>query len=112
MDQASRPKAGAPGVYIDGKLSVLHEGAAGFEAAGRHVLIRAGRIEIQKNSTAGQICSRASPITSELIAMPEGADVSTWQCAHSSVVHVRRVGGRLIYVISTSLRHYTLQIWR
>src|SRR5260370_16707695 len=52
MSQATRPKAGAPGVYIDGKVSVLHEGHAGFDGAGRHALLRAGRIEIQKNSTA------------------------------------------------------------
>src|SRR5258708_31996607 len=95
MEQATRPKAGGRGVYIDGRLSVLHEGAAGFEAAGRHALIRAGRIEIQKNSTAGQACASASPITSKLSAMPEVADVSTWQSENRSVVHVGEKQRRL-----------------
>jgi hypothetical protein len=33
MEQAARPQLRPPGVYIDGKLNVLDEGAAGFEAA-------------------------------------------------------------------------------
>jgi hypothetical protein len=90
MEQAARPEPSAPGVYIDGKLTVLDEGTAGFEAARRHALVGAGGIEIKKESTAGQICSSAAPITTQLSAMPEVPDFSTWQSENRSAVEVRQ----------------------
>jgi len=50
MKQAARPERSAPRVYIDRKLRILNERAAGFEPARRHILIGASRIEIEEQS--------------------------------------------------------------
>jgi hypothetical protein len=86
MKQAGRPKPRPPGVYIDGKLNVLDEGAAGFEAACCHILVGADGIEIKKESMPGKICASTSPITSQLCAMPEVPDVSTRHSENRSIV--------------------------
>ena len=86
MKQAGRPKPRPPCIYIYGKLNVLYEGAAGFEAARCHVLVGAGGVEIKKESMPGKICASTSPITSQLCAMPEVPDVSTRHSENRSVV--------------------------
>jgi hypothetical protein len=47
MQQASRSKAGAPGVDIERSPRVL--GAAGFQSARRYILIIARRINVDEN---------------------------------------------------------------
>src|SRR5215469_17112962 len=90
MEQAARPEPGTPRVYVDRKLRILYERAAGFETTRRYVLIRANRVEIEEQSTTSEICANPSPVATELSTLPEVSSHRSRKSKHRPLVEVRQ----------------------
>src|SRR5262249_34983672 len=86
MDQAALPKPGTRGVDVYRSLDILHERAAGLDAARRHVLIGARRIKVKEQAVTGEICAQTAPVAGELGAFPDVAEFCAGESKYRPIV--------------------------
>src|SRR5262249_45191179 len=78
-------------------LIVLHERAAGLQAARGDVLVRARRVCIKEKSVTGKLGSSATPVTSELGVLPEVSNHRARHPENGSVVEEWKKARRHVY---------------